>query len=95
MGKVGLKERLAYPPYKVLKPELDLCVLISEPTIFDFFSGASALEERTRKGVSVTYPGSCGLQRRTSNSETLGSWRAGLLVSGSQYLLWRTSLQQV
>ena len=42
------KERLAYPPYKVLKPELDLCVLISEPTIFDFFSGASALEERTR-----------------------------------------------
>ena len=39
---------LQRPPYKVLKPELDLCVLISEPTIFDFFSGASALEERTR-----------------------------------------------
>lgn len=39
---------LQSPPYKVLKPELDLWVLISESTIFDFFSGASALEERTR-----------------------------------------------
>ena len=46
MRKVELKEILAYPtpPYKVLKPELDLCVLISEPTIFGFVSGASALE---------------------------------------------------